>query len=249
MERLHRRGPRSYKVQAVEKWLLHNLDCKIDGVPIHTIMKSRDKLHNIAAKKIKNWMTYKPALSKEGFEKTCKRILSEHDFIRHESATFDTEYLIEEMRKLQQVQEELERDEVACMDIIRCERCLRLEALLKAMQSQQEQQCKSTKEEAIYRHVTNFFDNNYTYETNARLRRSTLMVQVNFSLRKAQLPELNKLNETWRKLMQCSSLQHAQRPGYRPLRLVYTPKSSITHEDGIQVEEEEEEECGEKKKA
>ena len=231
MERLHRRGPRSYKVQAVEKWLLHNLDCTVEGVPIHVLMKNRESLHNIPSKKIVNWMTYKPALSQAGFMKTCERILSEHDFIRHESATFDTKYLLEEMRKLQRIQEELEHDELSGMDIVRCERCLRLESLIAALQSENARGSKSATEDAIFKHAHSFFVNNYTYETNARLRRSTLMLQLNHSLRKAQLPELNKLNETWRKLMACPSLQHAQRAGYRPLRLIYTPKSSIKRDD------------------
>ena len=100
----------------MEKWLLHNLDCTVEGVPIHVLMKNRESLHNIPSKKIVNWMTYKPALSQAGFMKTCERILSEHDFIRHESATFDTKYLLEEMRKLQRVQEELEHDELSGME-------------------------------------------------------------------------------------------------------------------------------------
>ena len=226
MERLTRRGPRSYKVQAVEKWILHNLDCEIDGMPIYKLLKNREALHSLPAVRIEGWKTYKPALNDRDFQSTCLRIYSSHEYIRHRDLTFEVYYLIEELNKLQQLQEDLEREIVRTADIVRCKRCLRLEAMVRALKGQGTVHFDDSKDEAIYRHACKYMDDNYTYEKNGKLMRSMLMVQLNNSLQKAGLPTLNKLNDTWRKLME-DKLKHVQRPGYRPLRLRYKPKSSI----------------------
>jgi hypothetical protein len=234
MERLTRRGPRSYKVQAVEQWILHNLECKIDGVPIFKLLEDRAALQALPAVRIAGWKTYKPALSESDFQKTCVRIHSSHDYIRHRESTFEVHYLIEELGKLQALQEDLEHEIVKKMDIVRCERCLRLEAMVRALKGQGTEHFDDAKDEAVYRHSCDYLDKNYTYERNGQLMRSLLMIQLNNSLRRTGLPMLNKLNDTWRKLME-DKLRNVQRPGYRPLRLRYTPKRSTTDTKKLQI--------------
>ena len=226
MQRLNRRGPRSYKIQVLETWVIQNLDCEFHGVPLYEKLQDRENTAKMCAEPIPGWSTYKPGLTEDSFLETCKRILHTHSVICHQGVEFDPRYLLEEMCKIQTAQEEYHRVGLQKKStIVRCSRCVQLLAAVEALKLPK-MTMDDVMAQAKYKLMADAVDERYAFHCDGSTKRVELLAYVNSRLQAQAFDKMEKSHPIWRRLIR-QHLKHADRPGYRPLKLQRREESFV----------------------